>query len=345
MFLKNSWYVAGWSKDYQKELRTQMLLGEKIVFYRRLDGNPVALEDACPHRKLPLSQGRLQEDRVVCGYHGLTFDCTGACVEAPTQRGNIPKRAVVRSYPVVDRYRLLWIWMGDPEKANPDDIFEIENFDNPEWGYTEGGMLPIECNYLWVVDNLLDPSHVAWVHVTSFAGSGTDDQPLDLEKTENGVIVSRWIYDQPPSPYYKDLVKFEGNCDRKQHYEMCIPGIALNKSVYTPPGTGGPDKPEGDKTYINISYNFMTPVDERNTMYIWFQHRNTDPEDKLISEKMNAGARAAFLEDKEILEAVQIGMEDMDIPNIDLALDAGAKLFRVKLQRLINEEQNSKTEG
>lgn len=345
MFLKNSWYVAGWSKDYQKKLRAQMLLGEKIVFYRRLDGNPVALEDACPHRKLPLSQGRLQEDRVVCGYHGLTFDCTGACVEAPTQRGNIPKRAVVRSYPVVDRYRLLWIWMGDPEKANPDDIFEIENFDNPEWGYTEGGMLPIECNYLWVVDNLLDPSHVAWVHVTSFAGSGTDDQPLDLEKTENGVIVSRWIYDQPPSPYYKDLVKFEGNCDRKQHYEMCIPGIALNKSVYTPPGTGGPNKPEGDKTYINISYNFMTPVDERNTMYIWFQHRNTDPEDKLISEKMNAGARAAFLEDKEILEAVQIGMEDMDIPNIDLALDAGAKLFRLKLQRLINEEQNSKTEG
>ena len=344
MFLKNSWYVAGWSKDYQKELRAQMLLGERIVFYRRLDGNPVALEDACPHRKLPLSQGLLQENRVVCGYHGLTFDCTGACVEAPTQRGNIPKRAVVKSYPVVDRYRLLWIWMGDPKKANPDDIFEIENFDNPEWGYTDGGVLPIECNYLWVVDNLLDPSHVAWVHVTSFAGSGTDDQPLDLEKTENGVIVSRWIYDQPPSPYYKDLVKFEGNCDRKQHYEMCIPGIALNKSVYTPPGTGGPNKPEVDKTYVNISYNFMTPVDERNTMYIWFQHRNTDPEDKSISEKMNAGARVAFLEDKDILEAVQIGMEDMDTPNIDLGLDAGAKLFRLKLQRLINEEQNSKTE-
>ena len=344
MFLKNSWYVAGWSTDYQNELRAQMLLGERIVFYRQADGKPVALEDACPHRKLPLSQGRLQKNKVVCGYHGLTFDCTGACVEAPTQRGNIPKRAVVKSYPVVDRYRLLWIWMGDPEKAKPDDIFEIENFDNPEWGYTDGGVLPIECNYLWVVDNLLDPSHVAWVHVTSFAGSGTDDQPLDLEKTEKGVIVSRWIYDQPPSPYYKDLVKFEGNCDRKQHYEMRIPGIALNKSVYTPPGTGGPNMHEVDKTYVNISYNFMTPVDERNTLYIWFQHRNTDPENKSISEKMNAGARVAFLEDKDILEAVQIGIEDMDTPNIDLGLDAGAKLFRLKLQRLINEEQNSKTE-
>ena len=78
-------------------------------------------------------------------------------MDAPTQRDNIPKRAAVKSYPVVDRYRLLWIWMGDPARANPDEIFKIENFDNPDWGYTDGGILPIGCNYLWVVDNLLIP--------------------------------------------------------------------------------------------------------------------------------------------------------------------------------------------
>ena len=339
MFLKNCWYVAGWSKDYEQKLQAQKLLGENIVFYRQSDGTPVALEDACPHRKLPLSDGQLSGDRVVCGYHGLTFDCSGACVEAPTQQDNIPKRAVVKSYPVVDRYRLLWIWMGDPERANPDEIFEIKNFNNPEWGYTDGGILPIECNYLWVVDNLLDPSHVAWVHVTSFAGSGTDDRPLDLERTENGVIVSRWIYDQPPSPYYKNLVRFDGKCDRKQHYEMCVPGIALNMSIYTPPGTGGPKKPPIDKTYVNISYNFMTPVDENNTLYIWFQHRNTDPKDKAISEQMNAGALMAFNEDKTILEAVHKGMANKVTPNIDLGLDGGAKLFRLHLQRLLEQEQ------
>ena len=309
------------------------------MFYRQRDGKAVALEDACPHRKLPLSQGQLCDDTVICGYHGLTFDGSGTCVDAPTQRDNIPKRAMVKSYPVIDRYRLLWIWMGDPVKANPDDIFKIENFDKPEWGYTEGGMLPIECNYLWVVDNLLDPSHVAWVHVSSFAGAGTEDQPLDLEKTDKGVITSRWIYDQPPPAYYKDLLKFEGNCDRKQHYEMFIPGIALNMSIYTPPGTGGPGKPLVDKTYINISYNFMTPVDECNTQYIWFQHRNTDPTDAAISEKMNAGAKLAFLEDKVILKAVQKGMAEMKTPNIDLGLDAGAKLFRLKLKRSIETEK------
>lgn len=341
MYLRNCWYVAGWSKDYTNSLKAQKLLGENIVFYRRSDGNPTALEDACPHRKLPLSMGAIENDHVVCGYHGLTFDCTGACIDSPTQRGMTPRRAVVRSYPVVDRYRLLWIWMGDPEKANADEIFEIENFENPEWGYTDGGMLPIECNYLWVVDNLLDPSHVAWVHVTSFAGSGTDDQPLDMEKTDCGVIVSRWIYDQPASPYYKDLVKFAGNCDRKQHYEMCFPAIALNKSIYTPVGTGGPEKPEVAETYVNISYNFMTPVDENNTQYIWFQHRNTDPDDKQVSETMNAGAIMAFNEDKEILEAVQKGMDAMVTPNIDLGLDLGAKTFRASLQRLIDVEKDS----
>lgn len=339
MFLRNCWYVAGWSKDYDRKLKAQTLLGDQVVLYRLEDGTPAALEDACPHRKLPLSMGQLEGDTLVCGYHGLTFDCTGNCTDSPTQRGMTPRRAVVRSYLVVDRYNLLWIWMGDADKADPAEIYEIENFDDPSWGCTDGGMLPIACNYLWVVDNLLDPSHVAWVHVTSFAGGGTDSAPLDMEQTDQGVIVSRWIYDQPASPYYKDLVKFPGNCDRKQHYEMSVPAIALNKSIYTPIGTGGPDAAMGDETYINISYNFMTPVDEKNTQYIWFQHRNTDPTDKAISEKMNAGAVMAFNEDKEILEAVQKGMDAMITPNIDLGLDLGAKTFRRKLQRLIDAEQ------
>lgn len=341
MYLRNCWYVAGWSKDYERSLRAQRILGESIVFYRQADGSPVALEDACPHRKLPLSMGKLEGDTVVCGYHGLTFDCTGKCTDSPTQRGMTPRRAVVKSYPVVDRYRLLWIWMGDPDLANADDIFEIENFDNPDWGYTDGGMLPIACNYLWVCDNLLDPSHVAWVHVTSFAGAGTDDAPLQMDKTDRGVIVSRWIYNQDPSPYYKDLVRFEGKCDRLQHYEMCYPAIALNMSVYTPVGTGGPGKPPVEKTYVNISYNFMTPIDEHNTQYIWFQHRNTDPLDREISEKMNAGALMAFNEDKEVLEAVHKGMANPATPNIDMALDLGAKTFRLQLSRRIEAEQEA----
>ena len=239
MFLKNAWYVAGWSKEYGQKLVAQRLLNECVVLYRKQDGTPVALEDACPHRKLPLSKGSLKNDAIECGYHGLTFDGSGKCVAAPTQPEQIPEKARVRSYPVVDRYRLLWIWMGEPELADSNDILNIENFDNPDWGCTEGGTMEMECNYLWICDNLLDPSHVAWVHVSSFAGAGTNDGQLDLHRTESGVTVSRWIYGQMPSPYYSGLVKFEGQCDRLQHYELRIPSIAINKSVYTPVGTGG----------------------------------------------------------------------------------------------------------
>ncbi len=338
MYLRNCWYVAGWSKDFGHQLKGETYLGEEIVIYRMEDSTPVALEDACPHRKLPLSKGNLIGDNVECGYHGLTFNCKGACVAAPTQKELIPHRAVVKSYPVVDRYRLLWIWMGETEKADPDLIYPIENFANPDWGYTDGGVLDIACNYLWICDNLLDPSHVAWVHVTSFAGAGTDDGPLDIEKTEHGVIVSRWIYGQPPSPYYAGLVKFDGVCDRLQHYEMSLPGIGLNKSVYTPVGSGGPKAPPVDLTYVNISYNFMTPIDQNRSRYFWFQHRNTDPDDKAVSEKMNAGAHMAFEEDRVVLEEVHRGMENAATPYIDLGLDAGAKLFRRLLDREIEAE-------
>ncbi len=339
MFLKNCWYVAAWSKDIGRSLQAETFLGENVVLYRQEDGTPVALEDACPHRKLPLSAGNLKGDHVECGYHGLTFDCSGACVAAPTQSDSIPRRAVVRSYPVVDRYRLLWIWMGDPALADPDKIFPVDNFDSPTWGLTDGGVMDINCHYLWMCDNLLDPSHVAWVHVSSFAGAGTDDAPLDLNKTDRGVIVSRWISGQPPSPYYAKIVEFEGVCDRLQHYEMCLPAIGLNKSIYTPVGTGGYDSEPVEKTFINISYNFMTPIDEDRTRYFWFQHRNGRAEDAEVSKFMNDGALMAFNEDREILEKVHDGMKNAKTPNIDLGLDAGAKSFRLMLDRAIKAEQ------
>ena len=72
--------------------------------------------------------------------------------------------------------------MGTPELANADEIYHIDNYDNQAWGKTPGGSMNIACHYLYVTDNLLDPSHVAWVHVSSFAGAGTEDVPLNVER-------------------------------------------------------------------------------------------------------------------------------------------------------------------
>jgi phenylpropionate dioxygenase-like ring-hydroxylating dioxygenase large terminal subunit len=337
-FIRNAWYVAGRTEDFGSRLTPLKLLGENIVFYRRADGTVAALEDACPHRKLPLSMGTLKNDRIICGYHGLTFEGNGTCVEAPTQETAIPKRASVRGYKTIERYGFVWIWMGHYDEADPSQLIDIPNYDNPTWGRTRTGALDIACNYLWITDNLLDPSHVAWVHVTSFGGAGTDNVPLQITDMDDRIIVWRWINDRPPPPYYQPFLAFSGNCDRKQHYECRVPSIAINKSIYTPTGTGGDDSKLPNNAFVNYSYNFMTPVDEDHSLYFWFQHRNSRPDDNEMSESMFAGAVMAFNEDKAVLEAVHQGVKNSKTPIINLGLDAGAMRFRNLIDKLSSTE-------
>jgi vanillate O-demethylase monooxygenase subunit len=334
-YMRNFWYVAGRSEDFGNGLTAVTMLEDEIVIYRDTRGMAIALEDACPHRKLPLSRGTIEGDHVVCGYHGLTFDCRGECVSAPTQLDNPPRRAAVQSYPSEDRWGFLWIWMGDPAEADKETIIDIPNFDNAAWGKTPKGAVSMACHYLYIIDNLLDPSHVAWVHLTSFAGAGTDNRPLDIEEIGDGVIVSRWIKDEPAPPYYRDMLPFGPTCDRKQHYECRLPSTAINMSVYTPTGEGGPDKPLSENAFINISYNFITPIDAHRSMYFWFQHRNMHGDDQALSERMFEGAKMAFQEDKDVLEQVQRGMLKRKSGYLNLALDAGAMRFRNRVVKEI----------
>ena len=337
-YIRNCWYVAGRSEDFGRSLTPVTMLEENIVIFRDTTGKPAALEDACPHRKLPLSRGTIEGDHVVCGYHGLTFDCTGECVIAPTQLDNPPRRAAVHSYPAEDRWGFLWLWMGEPSDADPAAIMDIPHFDNPDWGKTVTGAMSMDCHYLYITDNLLDPSHVAWVHLTSFAGAGTDNRPLDVEDIEGGVVVSRWILDEPAPPYYKDMLPFGPTCDRKQHYECRLPSTAVNMSVYTPKGEGGAERPLSPNAFINISYNFITPVDAGTSRYFWFQHRNMHAGDEALSARMFEGAKMAFKEDQDVLEYVQKGMAGRTSGYLNLALDAGAVRFRNRVAKAIKGE-------
>lgn len=338
MFLKNAWYVAAWGSEIARELTQVTVLGEKICLFRTQSGEIIAMEDACPHRKLPLSMGRIKGDNVECGYHGLTFDCSGQCVWAPGG-GRLPSNAKVRTYPIHEKYGLAWIWMGNPVIADPEEIFDIPNYDSPDWGLNRGEAMELDCNYLYMTDNLLDPTHVAWVHAGSFAQDATKNTPLRVSKTEDGIIVHRWMMDVEPAPFYKKIVEFDGNCDRLQHYEVRYPSHALIKAVFTPAGTGGPAGALHEKTFIMDSYNFMTPTTENKTRYYWFQLRNIRPDDQELSKMMSDDVQQAFEEDRAVLNAVQIGMDNRASDNIDLPIDGGQLRFRRKLQAMINEEE------
>jgi phenylpropionate dioxygenase-like ring-hydroxylating dioxygenase large terminal subunit len=343
-FLRNAWYVAALSRDLGRTPYAARLLGEEVVLFRQQDGTPVALEDACPHRRLPLSMGRIKGDAIECGYHGLTFDACGRCIDAATQ-DRVPPFAAVRSYPVRDRYGLLWIWMGDPAQAQNAPMLHIPTHDAPGWHLTEGDVLVCQCHYLWLVDNLLDPSHVAWVHRSSFAGAGTASTPLRITQDEHGVNVDRWLLDQPPPPFYAPLVKFAGHADRYQGYEMRFPSIGINRSIYVPAGQSGAhllhdgSSPDDPMTYRMISYNLLTPVDADTTLYFWLQHRNTDAHDDALTQRIAAGAKAAFEEDRQVLEAVHRGMKRSQRPTAYLQLDRAATQYRKALAERIAREQ------
>lgn len=338
MFLKNAWYVAARIHELENGPSAHTILGEEVVLFRQEDGRPAALADACPHKKLPLSMGRLKGNHIECGYHGMVLDGSGACVHIPSQT-TIPKKARVRSYPLAEKLGFVWIWMGDADKADEASILDIEHFDDPEWGRTGGDSMVLETSYLNITDNLLDPSHVAWVHRSSFAADGCEDTPLEVRTEDQGVTVSRWILDREPPAYYAKLVKFRGNCDRLQHYEVRFPSIAINKSIFTPAGTKSDDGSLHPLAYVMVSYNLLTPINEHRTRYFWFQHRNTDPNDREVTERISKGTEQAFEEDRLVLEAVQRGQLSSGSPNVVLGIDHGAIRFRQMLEEKVSLER------
>ncbi len=338
MFLRNAWYVAAWDHEVTRGLLPVQVLGDRVVLYRTEAGAPVALENACPHRKLPLSMGRIQGDEVECGYHGLVFDPSGRCTRMPGA-SKIPRAACVRRYPTVSRYGFVWIWMGVAAEADPNRIFALAHYDDPRWDRNRGGCMTVECNYLYVTDNLLDPSHVSWVHRTSFGNTACEEEPVEVTVSGEGVTAARWMHNAEVAPFYQSLVTFPGRCDRLQHYEVRFPSHAITKAVFAPAGTGGKGRPIDPQALVMDSYNFMTPISAERTRYFWFQMRNCFPGDESISKTMDEGVRAAFEEDRVILDAIQQGFENKVTPNIDLASDRAPLLFRQRLSQMIAAER------
>src|SRR5262245_42423925 len=135
MFLRNTWYIGALTQEVTRLAPLgRVILGEPIVFLRTRTGEVAALRDRCPHRFAPLSLGRIKNDEIHCGYHGMAFNKDGRCVLNPTQpTEKIAPTTHVRTYPLVERHRLLWIWMGDPALANPELIPNYWYYDHADW--------------------------------------------------------------------------------------------------------------------------------------------------------------------------------------------------------------------
>src|SRR6202166_3891618 len=192
-YLRNAWYVAAWSDDLADgQLLSRTIMKELVVLYRKSDGNVAALHDRCPHRFAPLHMGKIVGgDRVQCPYHGLEFDASGACGLNPHGTKNIPSRARVRSYPVIEKHQAIWIWMGErtPDASKVPDFSVLDNV--PEIHATKRDGITIRANYELIIDNLLDLSHTSYLHDGILGNAETVDAKISIEQEGDDVVVGR----------------------------------------------------------------------------------------------------------------------------------------------------------
>lgn len=341
MFPRNMWYVAAWDHEIKRlTLTRRLLLGDAVVLYRKSDGAPVALEDRCCHRHAPLSSGRLKGDTVECPYHGLRFGPDGRCTRIPSQ-DTIPDSARVRSYPVVEKYHWLWIWMGDPALADEDLIPNFDVMDHPDWTW-RGETLHVEGNYMLVVENLMDLTHLPALHLTTLADTAIPENeiPVEYETTEDGIQVNRWVLDTPLPPYFRLLA----DLDRDARVDRWM------NTAYTPPSfvridigaaMTGSGAREGDRSQGVTTWNLnaITPETEATSHYFWAQAQDFASDDPSITELDFHLVHTAFQEDLAIIKGQQANIDLLpDAPRLDLAADRAGIQARRIVEKLVRAE-------
>ena len=347
MFLRNAWYVAAWAHELTHAPLARKIMNDDIVLYRKSDGGPAALEDRCCHRHLPLSFGKVEGDDLRCGYHGLRFDASGACVEIPGQK-EIPAQARVQTYPVVERWKWVWIWMGDPALADASKIPDLWWADHPDWKLSTPDMVPLECNYRLIADNVLDATHLTYVHATSIGGGGLTEVTPKIEHDETHVRVSRWVLDRPPPPMYKKAGNFDAHADRWAFVEFRPPFVSINFAGCVDVGCGGPD---GDlaasKRRVElVAISLPTPVTETSCNYFFGFSRAFAHDDPEVERMFGEVMVDVFREDFVILEAQQSRMSARpDAPQISTINDRASFLARRMLERMIEAERGLALKG
>jgi phenylpropionate dioxygenase-like ring-hydroxylating dioxygenase large terminal subunit len=332
MFLRNAWYVAAGSDEVTRALLGRIIAGEPVVLYRKQDGTPIALEDTCCHRRAPLHKGQVVGDAVQCGYHGFTFDASGTCVEIPGSEVRPPSTARVRSYPVCERHRYIWVWTGEPERADPGLIPNLFTNDDPSWAAT-GERMPIAADYLLFVDNLLDLSHVAFVHRGTI-GSDDSAASLEVERGEGSIRVVREARDIPTPPIYLKQ-GFGPRAHQSKHITFLPPCTVTIEITTTEVAING----AAPRSKHLLIINTITPETERTSHYFWASTRDFEMENAELTNFFHRETHKAFLEDQDMLEAQQRSIDlDPQAPNVLVGIDAGPIQARKLMSRLLDEE-------
>jgi phenylpropionate dioxygenase-like ring-hydroxylating dioxygenase large terminal subunit len=337
MFIRNAWYIAAWADELGPKPLARRVCNEPIVLFRDSGGRACALVDRCCHRSAPLSRGDIVADGIQCGYHGLTFDGSGRCVAVPGQ-SNIPDSLRVRSYPLVEKNQFLWIWMGDAARADKSLIVDFPYHDDKARWPNKHDCYPIQANYMLMVDNLMDLTHLGYLHARTVGGNPSAHVNAEMKtmRTPTGIKFTRWMRNSVPPPSYVKAWGFQGRVDRWQEFEWVAPSSVLQWTGAADAGTGEVDREGGFQFRL---FHGLTPETETSCFYFWScanGYRQNEPE---ATEQLYREIAPTFVEDKEMVEAQQARLSELGEPGlVDIVSDGNRTIMRRFIERLIAED-------
>jgi phenylpropionate dioxygenase-like ring-hydroxylating dioxygenase large terminal subunit len=335
-YLKNCWYMAGWCDELTDQLLSRRLFDHQILLYRKTDGTIAALADRCPHRFAPLSLGTRDGNAVQCGYHGLTFDGSGTCIRNPFSY-KIPAAAKVQSWAVFERHDIIWLWGGDPAEANPARVPDFSMIENSATVKSVHGYTLIEAPYEFATDNLMDLSHIEFVHKGSFAGAGVIFAGTHEVLEQGDTLRSNWWMPGVKAPshtigiYPPDMI-----CDHWLDMRWDAPACMHLEIGATPAGS------ERESGIIVQQCHIVTPASATTAHYFWASTRTHD----LASAEVDGFLLLLFgqafdEEDKPMIKAAFDNLEGQDFWDakpVSLGIDAGGARARRKIQVMMKFE-------
>jgi vanillate O-demethylase monooxygenase subunit len=337
-YLRNTWYVAAWGDEVAPaKLFNRTILGEPIVFFRKEDGTIAAIGDRCPHRFAPLHAGTLVGDCVRCPYHGLQFDSNGKCAHNPHGNGAIPDAAKVKAYPAVERHLAIWIWMGDPDAADAALIPDYSFLPAAKPTARNIGYLHTKCNYELMTDNIMDLSHVDFLHPTTLGGGALSSSKPDVSEQGDRIQIV-WIAKSGKAPpaFAVHLPDPAAAADVWTDVTWSAPGLMHLCAGVAPAGV------PLEQGLSSSNLHLMTPETATTTHYFFANTRSFRQDDGEFNAMLDKILTGVFAnEDLPMVESQQAAIGDGDFWSMKpvlLSADAGAIRVRRVLDRLIKAE-------
>jgi len=302
----DQWWVGAMSHEVGRAPMLRTLLGEPVVFYRTEAGRPVAMQGLCPHRMYPMGRGKLKGDAMECGYHGFTFDSTGACIRIPSQ-DHVPANFRARVYPVAERGQWIWIWMGDPERADAGLVPDPPCLFKPGWEMALSRVDTYPARYQILLDNLFDLSHLGFIHA-SIVGEVNEivKEPPVITETDGIFRVTRDSKDNP----YAGFGDFMFGPCRGTHYDSDVssdyygPCLVLSGGGFRIRADRARD---GGEQYLGSLWfvHAVTPETPRSTHYFGGVSRDFNLGDEAYSRLQVDNYHAVRDQDIDALSAIE----------------------------------------